>query len=214
MDVLDAIRQRRAIRQFKAQPVSQALLRQLVAAGTWAPSAMNGQPWCFVVVTDAGLIAKISEESRHWILREGPALPGDGQLAGMLREPGFHIFHHAPALVVIAAPHDLPWSIEGCTMAAENVMLAATALGLGTCWVGLAQGWLNTAAGRAALHLPGDVRVVAPIAVGHPVGVPAAVTRRQPVVTWLGPAEEPIVEAEVPPPSVPGAGVYGILIHP
>jgi len=213
MDVLDAIRGRRAIRQFRPEPVSGAALRQLVEAACWAPSAMNGQPWRFVVVTDESLIAEISEQSKRWMLEKESGFPEADRLATLLREPGIHIFHHAPALVVIAAPKGARWGIEGCTLAAENLMLAATSLDLGTCWVGLAEGWLNTEAGRAALQLPKDAQVVASIAVGHPQAVPGPVERRQPAVTWLA-SEGHFAEDGEAPDYTPHAGLYGSLIHP
>lgn len=213
MDVLEAIRQRRAIRRFKSEPVSGAALRQLVEAANWAPSAMNGQPWRFVVVTDKNLITDISEQSKRWMLENESGLPESDRLAGMLREPGVDIFHHAPALIVIAAPRGARWGVEGCALAAENMMLAATALELGTCWVGLAEGWLNTEAGRADLHLPKDTHVVASIAIGHPEITPGPVARRQPIVTWLGLEEHLLEDGEVPE-SLPYPGIYGSLIHP
>jgi len=66
-------------------------------------------------------------------------------------------------------------------------MLAARALGLGTCWIGFAQGWLGTAEGKAALNLRPEYLPVAPIIVGHPKSTPAAVARKEPPITWLRP---------------------------
>jgi len=213
VDILDAIRQRRAIRRFQSRPVATEALRRLLDAAIWAPSAMNGQPWRFVIVTDEALIARMAEQCRCWILDNSAAFPEAERLAPMMRDPDFHIFHHAPALVVIAAPLGVRWGMEGCTLAAANVMLAATALGLGTCWVGMAEGWLNSSAGRATLHLPANAHVVAPIAVGYPQGEPEPVARHRPAVTWIGPGEPPIVEAGESPPYQPGPGLFGGLIH-
>ena len=214
MDVLEAIRQRRAVRRFKAQPVPAEMLRKLVDAAIWAPSAMNGQPWRFVLVTDEALIASIADQSRQWILDNSAAIPEIERMIPMVREPDFHIFHHAPTLLVIAAPLGVRWGMEGCTLAAGNVMLAATALGLGTCWIGMAEGWLNSSAGRAVLHLPANAHVVAPLAVGYPEGEAEPAARHRPAVTWLGPGEAPIVEAGTSPAYLSGQGLYGGLIHP
>jgi nitroreductase len=71
-------------------------------------------------------------------------------------------------------------------LAAENLMLAAFADGLGTCWIGYAQGYLNTTEGKDALGLPAAWVPVAPIIVGHPKEVPAAVARKEPEVRWVG----------------------------
>ena len=85
----------------------------------------------------------------------------------MLIGPGFHIFYHAPSLIVISASQTGPWALEDCSLAAENLMLAAHASGLGTCWIGFAQAWLETAEGKTALQLGrDDVVLIAPHWIG------------------------------------------------
>ena len=67
----------------------------------------------------------------------------------MLNDPKFHIFYHAPVLVVIAAAEPTDWAVEDCALAAENLMLAAYAKGLGTCWIGwLGWGSISTGSHR------------------------------------------------------------------
>lgn len=77
------------------------------------------------------------------------------------------------------------WAVEDCALAAENLMLAAYAEGLGTCWIGLAQSWLATAEGKAALGLPAACLPVAPIIVGRPKSTPAPVGRNEPQIRWI-----------------------------
>jgi nitroreductase len=64
-------------------------------------------------------------------------------------------------------------------------MLAARAAGLGTCWIGFAQGWLGTPEGKAILKLPETDIPVAPIIVGHPKSVPLAVSRKPSRIDWI-----------------------------
>jgi nitroreductase len=90
------------------------------------------------------------------------------------------------ALVVISAKAEGPWIVEDCALAAENLMLAAFAEGLGTCWIGFAQSYLNTAAGKAAIDAPAEWVQVAPIIVGHPAEAPAPVPRKPPEIRWPG----------------------------
>jgi nitroreductase len=66
-------------------------------------------------------------------------------------------------------------------------MLAARAAGLGTCWIGFAQTWLGTPAGKAALKLPAAYAPVAPIIVGHPKSAPPPIPRKEPEIRWIGP---------------------------
>ena len=75
----------------------------------------------------------------------------------LLSDPKFDIFYHAPVLIVISSTAESPWAVENCSLAAENLMLAARARGLGTCWIGFAQAWLATPEGKAALESAGKL---------------------------------------------------------
>lgn len=215
MELLAAIQERRATREFEPGEVSRNDLVRLINASLWAPSAMNSQSWHFTVVTDKALMQRISTEAKAWMLGNMPAGLGNEHFGAMLRDPAFHIFHRAPALVVISAPDGDKWTTENCALAAQNLMLAATELALGTCWIGLAQGWLNTAEGHHALGLAPSQRVVAPIIVGYPKKLSAAcqVHRKPADIAWIGPGLEPMAEAGKPQPEA-RPGVYGSLVHP
>jgi len=191
MNVVQAIRERRTVRDFTSQPVSQASLRQLVSAASWAPSAINEQPWHFTVVTDKAILDEISTRSKAWMLANMPATRLTGHFRDLLSDPGFHLFYRAPALVVISVSAGLQWATEDCALAAQNLMLAAVDLGLGTCWVGFAQGWLTSPEGRERLNLAPDKVVVAPIAVGYPTAPPAVIPRKAIALSWIGPKNIP-----------------------
>jgi nitroreductase len=136
-------------------------------------------------VRDQALLARISNEAKAHMLRASPAalLP---HFQERLNNPSFHIFYHAPALVLISSVAESPWTIENCSLAAENLMLAARAAGLGTCWIGFAQAWLGTPEGKAALKLPEKYVPIAPIIVGHPKSAPPPVPRKEPDIRWIG----------------------------
>ena len=216
MELLTAIHERRATREFETSEVSRSDLTRLIDAALWAPSAMNGQPWHFTVVTDKALLATISRDAKDWFLRHAPGGAGNEKLAAMLRNPDFQIFHHAPALIVISAPDDEKWSTENCALAAQNLMLAATELALGTCWIGLAEGWLNTPEGHRALKLLPRFRVVAPIIVGYPTRLSAAclVRRKSPDIVWITPPDLGSLAEDGKTEPLASRGVYGSLIHP
>src|ERR1039458_6831496 len=185
MDLKEAIYTRRAAREFTAEPVDDETLRQLIDAAVQAPSAVNQQPWSFCVVRDQALLARISSEAKAHMLRTSPValLP---HFQERLNNPNFHIFYHAPALVLISSLAESPWTIENCSLAAENLMLAARAAGLSTCWIGFAQTWLGTPEGQAALNLPANYVPVAPIIVGHPKSEPPPIPRKEPEIRWIG----------------------------
>jgi nitroreductase len=91
----------------------------------------------------------------------------------MLSDPKFDIFYDASILILISIVAKTP-----AALAAENLMLTARAAGLGTCWIGFAQGWLGTPNGKALLKLPASYKPFAPIIVGHSKSQPEPVSRK------------------------------------
>ena len=209
MNILDAIHRRRAVRDFKPDKVPAAQLRQVIAAASWAPSAMNEQPWHFTVVTDANLMGEIATQAKALVLKGVAAMPRSGHFQDVLGDPHFNIFSNAPALLVISAEAQGQWHVEDCAMAAENAMLAALDLGLGSCWIGFAQAWLNSEDGLKALGLPPNYRAVAPLVIGYPKAEMPPVARKKPDINWIG---DGLVTGLVPGQTVPG--VDGTLTHP
>jgi len=185
MELLEAIYSRRAVREYTAEPVEEAQLRALIDAAVQAPSAMNQQPWSFSVVRNQALLARISSEAKAHLLRSSPAGLVSHHFEEMLGSEAFHIFYHAPALILISAKEEGTWTHTDCALAAQNLMLAARAAGLGTCWIGFAQGWLNTPEGKSALGLSSACIPIAPIIVGHPKGAVSSSQRNQPEICWL-----------------------------
>ena len=186
MDLNEAIRGRRAVRDYLRAPVDDVAILQLIDAAVHAPSAVNEQPWTFAVVRDQVLLDRISAAAKSHLLA---GATGDGtsdHFRAVLGDPDFQIFYHAPVLILISAAGPGPWIVEDCALAAENLMLAAHAAGLGTCWIGFAQRFLGTPAGKRVLGLPESWVPVAPIIVGHPATPPPPVPRKGPEVRWIG----------------------------
>ena len=187
MDLDTALASRRSVRDYTAEPIDEATIRDLIGAAVLAPSATNAQPWSFTVVRDRALLDRLSAETKAYLLAGAlPDGPGVERRRERLADPDYQIFHHAPVLILIAGVASDRWVVEDCALAAENLMLAAAALGLGTCWIGYAQRYLETPAGRALVGLPEEVVAVAPVIVGHPNAVPGPTDRREPGIRWLG----------------------------
>jgi len=186
MDLREAIYSRRAVREYTAEPVTDATIRQLIDAAVQAPSAVNQQPWSFIVVRDQALLDRISDAAKTHMLKTTPAGLVSHHFDEILHNPKFQIFYHAPVLIVIACVQPNPWAVEDCALAAENLMLAARAAGFGTCWIGFAQNWLATPEGKAALGIPATYLPVAPIIVGHPRSAPPPVPRKEPEIRRIG----------------------------
>lgn len=185
MQALEAIFNRRSIRQYTGEPIDEATIRRLIEAAVHAPNAVNEQPWAFTVVRDRSALDKISREAKAHMLATMPAIHAD-RFRARLSDPAFDIFYRAKGLVVISAKAEGPWIVEDCALAAENFMLAAFAEGLGTCCIGFAQSYLNTEAGKAAIGAPAAWVQVAPIIVGKPAVSPAPVPPAPAEIRWVG----------------------------
>jgi nitroreductase len=185
MNLDDAIMSRRSVREYTADPVGEPTIRRLIDAAVHAPNAVNQQPWTFTVVRDQGVLDCVSRDAKVHMQANMQAGLQSARFK-MLGDPSFHIFYHAPVLVLISAVAPGPWIVEDCALAAGNLMLAACAAGLGSCWIGFAQAYLNTPEGKQALGLSPTTVPVAPIIVGHPKGTPPAVARKEPEIRWVG----------------------------
>ena len=186
MDIDSAIFGRRSVREYTKEAVEERTIRDLIGAAVHAPNAVNQQPWTFTVVRNQSVLARISDEAKqHMLATMSPSLRSD-YILSRLSDPSFHVFYHAPALIVISAVAQGPWIVEDCALAAENLMLAAYGVGLGTCWIGFAQSYLNTPDGKRTLDLPSAWVTVAPIIVGHPKAAVTAVPRKEPAIKWVG----------------------------
>jgi nitroreductase len=189
----DAIYGRRSIRSFTPEVLAERTVRQLLEAAVHAPTAIHLEPWAFVVVQDKSVLRRISDRGKAlWSAgltqrqrHHQAAVPETSGFARLLGEPDFNLFYDAGTLIAIGSIGHGTFSVADCWLAAENLMLAACALGLGTCCIGSAVGALNAPESRAELDLPADFSVVAPIIVGVPREVPPATPRKPPrIVCW------------------------------
>ncbi len=185
MDVMEAIYSRRSVRAYSDQPVDRATVEALIKASSHAPSSMNEQPWAFVVVQDSKQLTRWSERIKAHVLKR---LKSDSPLAKyreMLANPDYHVFHRAGTLIIICARPGVHNGEEDCSLAAQNLMLAAHAMGLGTCPIGFARPWLNLAKSKRELAIPATYKAVFPLVVGFPKGETAAVARKEPeILLW------------------------------
>jgi len=187
--VLQVIHERRAVRSYTDEPVDDGTIDRLLDAATWAPSAVNVQPWAFGIIRDRARLERYAERARAIYLSDPPA----GELASMPRPmletlrafvsaPGYDMFHGAPALITIYAT--TAEGVTDCFLAAENLMLAASAMGLGTCPIGLALPLMNQDDMKHELGVPANATAALPIVVGSPAEPPSIPSRNPPVVLY------------------------------
>ena len=185
MELMDVVKNRRAVREYTAAPVDRATVERLIDAAILAPSAMNLQPWTFAVLLGRERIETYAKRAKDWLLASLSQTSYEPSIRHMLEDPHFVLFYHAPALLIILAKSSGTQAAEDCCLAAENLMLAARNEGLGTCWIGFARPWLDLPATKTELKLPEHYHVVAPLILGHPTAWPESHGRRPAEIHWL-----------------------------
>jgi nitroreductase len=142
MDALEAIRKRRSVRDYTGEPVPREDLEKIVDAGRWAPSGYNRQPWDFIVITERGTIDQLKVVAQ-WMEKAG-------------------------AVIAVALDPSSEFWLEDGAAAIENMLIASTALGYGSCWL---EGDTLPLEGKfkSLLNVPEEKRLLTLI----PIGVPA-----------------------------------------
>lgn len=169
--VFKGLMHRRSVREYTADVPDRDTVQALLEAAVQAPTAMHQEPWGFVVIQDPERLRRYSDAAKA-LLRDQPGEMGAALHRGeasMLLDPGFDIFYGASTLIIICRVGPAqPFSEADCWLAAENLMLAADAAGLGTCCIGLAIPLLQQPAIKAELGIPPDGTAVAAVLVGVP----------------------------------------------
>lgn len=184
MNLMQAIKGRRAVRSYVDRPVPRDVIRDLIDAAAAAPSAMNLQPWSFAVVEGAKRLAGMSTLAKRFLLSSSSADSSLVTHRASLEDPSFNIFYGAPCLIVVCARPPSRQASEDCCLAAQNLMLAAHGRGLGSCWIGFSRPWLELPQTRASLGLLPDQIPVAPIIIGEPTSLPKPPERHRPAIIW------------------------------
>ncbi len=146
-ELIDTIYSRRSIRRYTEEPVSEEQIKTLLEAAMAAPSASNRKPWHFVVVTERETLDRLAEAHKY---------------AKML--------HGAPVCISVCGDQSVSerfW-VQDCSAATENLLLAATALGLGAVWCGVYPSHERVEAMSKILGIEAPVVPLNIIAIGHP----------------------------------------------
>lgn len=194
LSALDVIYTRHSVRAYTSEIVPESTIRALVDAAVQAPTTVGQESWSFVVVQNPRRLARLSELTKtdfRQQMAKDPALylavksNASHDAATRFSEPEFDVFYGATTLIVIGTRATGSFGAADCWLAAENLMLAASALGLGSCCIGAAAGALNSAEMRFELGIPPTVTAVAPIVVGVPAHPATPVDRREPdIIAW------------------------------
>jgi len=158
--IIQAIKTRRSCRSFRSEQLREEDLAQILDAGTWAASGMGRQPAVMVAVQDP--------ETRETLRRMNAAVLGN---------PTADPFYGAPTIVVVLADTGASTAVEDGSLVMGNLLLAASSLGVGSCWIHRAHEEFESAEGKALLKkwgLTGSYRGVGHCALGYPAAAAAA----------------------------------------
>jgi nitroreductase len=204
--VIEAIKNRRSIRSYKQKPVPRDIINTIIQAGNQAPSRgreeeVGGkkvfcfQPWRFVVVQNSefkqklvqttlpfwknmtGSIKETHPETYENVMKQYKAMP----------EPKDMVYYSAPVILFVIGLKGFDVS---CALACENIMIAATSFGLGSCYVGFGAMVTGNADVVEALELKDNERIFGPILLGYPKDEPGALDniraeKKEPVIKWI-----------------------------
>jgi coenzyme F420-0:L-glutamate ligase/coenzyme F420-1:gamma-L-glutamate ligase len=188
--IMDSIKERRSIRKYSSRKVSTDILRQVLEAARWAPSAHNAQPWRFIVLTDVSLKRELSEAMADvWVadmITDGLA----SETRENQRKASVERFTCAPALIVACLTmkdmlryedesrqkNERDLAVQSLGAAVQNMLLAVHANDLGACWFCAPIFCKETI--RRILKVPDDVEPQALITLGYPAEKPHAPSRK------------------------------------
>ena len=172
-DIFETIMHRRSIRRFEPKQIEETALQQILQAGLYAPCAGGRQGVIFAVCQDKevnerlGKIKRANSNPRmataaSFVSREQPSIADDPKLT--------NAFYDAPTVITLFAPKNFLFSVDDCAVAAENMMLAADALGIGSCYIGQGRTAFAAPYGQAILRqwsIPTDHYAVMQLLLGY-----------------------------------------------
>ena len=199
-EVINTIKERRSIRKYDDKPIEKSIIQDIIQAGKYAPSPKNTQPWQFVVITKKDKIQDLSLQIKNELkkvvkkrfikqftypeLKEKETL---FFLYGAAMAPKDVIFFNAPALVFIITKNRL-FNNEACACSAQNMMLAAKSLGIGSCWIGFASILGLNKSIKVSIGIPTDYHIAAALIFGYPKDAPSQTLMRKPmadIINWI-----------------------------
>jgi nitroreductase len=182
MDVIEAIHGRRSIRAYRPELMERSLVEEVIWAAAQAPTPpVSGEtPWVFCVTEGVDRIAAYGIRARQYAIDHQPA----GRRWTWPDRPDFKVFWDAPALVLICGRIGNDETAFDCCRAGQNLMLAAHARGLGSCWVGAPIPWLKSPGIAEEIGVPAGFEPTVALTLGYPAEKPSGSPRAPPSVYW------------------------------
>ena len=136
-EVLNCILARRSTRFYQNRQIDALQLDTILNTGIWAPSGGNNQTWLFTAIQNQELLNKLNELVKEGFQRWIPDddYPGKLRAKAVSEKPDFNFYYHAPTLIIASNRPGYENAMADCSLALENMFLAAQSLGLGSCYI-------------------------------------------------------------------------------
>lgn len=180
METEKAILGRRAVRDYESKPIPKAAIEKILKAGAMAPSAMDLQPCRYIVITNKQKIHELSDKVK---VRAG-VIGFGARLAERMKVKEDVIFYGAPLLLFIVAGKG-DWEQTDCALAAQNMMLRAYSLGLGSCFIGFAGLLKDDRETLRSIGIKDSQSIYCTLIFGYPKGKEKKKSRNANVQKWL-----------------------------
>jgi nitroreductase len=177
--IFETILGRRSVRSFAPRKVEPAILKTLLEAAVWAPTALHKEPWGFVIVQNKDILKNISDLAKPLFIEE---LKKFGTREDVLKHTDGNLFYDAGTLIIICGKTNGHLPIADCWMAAENMILAACAMNLGSCVVASALPAMCLPDVKSTLGIPDGFVAIAPVIIGYPKAESAPSSRKAPLI--------------------------------
>lgn len=148
--LLETIKERRSVRFFEENQIKKEELNQIIEAGLWAPNAGSRQAVRFVVCQDDKVNAQLGKINRQVFGKARGSNKEDGSIAN--DDSIENAFYNAPTVVYLFAPNNYPNAIQDCCVAAQNMMLMASTLNIGSVYVARGEKTFASDLGKACME--------------------------------------------------------------
>lgn len=182
MDALQCILTRRSCRSYEDRPIPKKEILELLTVGTKAATGSDMQPWGFVTLEGREKIAALSDEIKAWLKENFADFPWLAQYREWLDNPNYNIFYDANNVICVYGDTTSHWYVYDGTLCTANIMLAAHAKGIGSCWIGFAQDFMDRPEIKARYKVPEQCRFVSALSLGYAKGHLPEAQRKEPVI--------------------------------
>jgi len=164
--LMEIIKKRVSTRKYKDKPLTKKVVSDILEAARYSPTARNMQELEYKVITSRAMVTKLSEGIDQVIRKEGFPLKGP---------PGGRpsVFYNAPLLIIITAPKDNHFGATDAALAVQNIMLYATSIDLGSCFIGMAKLLERDEKLLKLINISDERNIAAAVICGYPDEKPA-----------------------------------------